>query len=68
MSPVTSNSPMERTNNNDEAKKKQESESHSDLDSHPQHLSSMKIAFLNSYSNFNATLNYSLFFVIDLLI
>lgn len=37
---VTSNAPMAaRTSNSDEAKKKQESASHSDLDSHPQHLS-----------------------------
>lgn len=38
---VTSNAPsaMARASNYDEAKKKQESASHSDLDSHPQHLS-----------------------------
>lgn len=39
--PVTMNAPMAaRASNYDEAKKKQESASHSDLDSsHPQHLS-----------------------------
>lgn len=36
---LTSNAPMARASNYDEAKKKQESASHSDLDSHPQHLS-----------------------------
>lgn len=36
---VTSNAPMARASDYDGAKKKQESASHSDLDSHPQHLS-----------------------------
>lgn len=36
---VTSNAPMARASNYDDAKKKQESASHSDSDSHPQHLS-----------------------------
>lgn len=36
---VTSNAPMARASNYDDAKKKQGSASHSDLDSHPQHLS-----------------------------
>lgn len=41
---VTSNATMARTSDYDEAKKKQESASHSDLDSHPQHLSGMNIS------------------------
>lgn len=36
---VTSNAPMARTSNYDEAKKKQESASHSELGPHPQNLS-----------------------------
>lgn len=36
---VTSNAPMARASNYDEAKKKQETASHSDMESHPQHLS-----------------------------
>lgn len=40
---VTSNAPMARASDYDETKKKQESASHSDLDSHPQHLSSGKL-------------------------
>lgn len=36
---VTTNTPMARASDYDEAKKKQESASHSDLESHPQHLS-----------------------------
>lgn len=35
---VTSNTPMARASDYDGAKKKQESASQSDLDSHPQHL------------------------------
>lgn len=36
---VTSNAPTARASDYEEAKKKQESASHSDLDSHPPHLS-----------------------------
>lgn len=36
---VTSNAPTARASDHEEAKKKQESDSHSDLDSHPPHLS-----------------------------
>lgn len=40
---VTSNTPTARASEFDGAKKKQESESHSDLDAHPPHLSGRNI-------------------------
>lgn len=40
---VTSNAPTARASDYEEAKKKQESASHSDLDSHPPHLSGKSI-------------------------
>lgn len=58
---VTSNAPAARATEFEEAKKKQESASHSDLDSHPPHLSgwckslteNVKHYFLRSFSRFS---------------